>query len=253
MPTEWLVASGSAPASIHDEYGQALMEGAPILHDAFDHIHVDLNIKLEDSETIRLYKIYRTKLQHFLRTSMDFHPERIMRYLPSSFLHEYALLLSRIGRHEEVLRLYIHQLNNITLAEEYCNRIHTLRVSDSSNTTILNDISNVYFCLFKVMLTPPMTVSEGVKLSLIPDKQTTLKMVIRLAVLYFDRFDPALFLDLLPPNMPLAALSTYLSVVLEFANNKKKNLQVSNLFPKHVLSSLLIANRSSINCYAFAR
>ena len=34
------------------------------------------------------------------------------------FYHERALLLGRVGRHEEALAIYIHILHNIKLAEE---------------------------------------------------------------------------------------------------------------------------------------
>jgi hypothetical protein len=64
---------------------------------------------------------------------------KILKILPPQFLHEYALLLFRLGRHEverymplrnslsafcaqEVLRIYVHHLSDHKLAESYCER-----------------------------------------------------------------------------------------------------------------------------------
>ena len=39
-------------------------------------------------------------------------------------MHEKALLLARLGRHYEVLRVYVHELGDLALAEGYCHRAH---------------------------------------------------------------------------------------------------------------------------------
>ena len=58
------------------------------------------------------------------------------------------------------------------------------------------------------------------------NNSTNIMTVIRLAEVYFDRFDSTAFLDLVPPTVPLSMLSTYLNIVLEFQMHKKKNLEV---------------------------
>jgi hypothetical protein len=58
-----------------------------------------------------------------------------------------------------------------------------------------------------------------------PEK-TTLNTAVSLAEKYFDRFDSAEFLKLLPSKAPLVAVAKYLSIVIEFKNTKKRNLQV---------------------------
>ena len=65
---EWLVASGTAPASIHNDYGQMLIEGIPLtLEKPIDHAANLLEFSESDSDAIKLYKVYRKKLQHFLQ------------------------------------------------------------------------------------------------------------------------------------------------------------------------------------------
>jgi hypothetical protein len=57
-------------------------------------------------------------------------------------------------------------------------------------------------------------------------EKTALNTAIALAEKYFDRFESTQFLKLLPSKAPLAAVAKYLSIVIEFKNTKKRNLQV---------------------------
>lgn len=111
-----------------------------------------------------------------------------MRLLPPTFRHEYALVLSRLGRHEEVLRIYVRQLQDLALAEEYCGRIFQLSLQEvtagsvtmppgspdpadgrSAGLTgvarvpflrVQGDYQNPYICLFKTLLSKPVDVES---------------------------------------------------------------------------------------------
>ena len=223
---EWLVGSGAAPPSMHDEYAQLLMEGVPFERD-IDHSINDLDIIEEDNESTLLYKIYRRKLQFFLQTSTDYHPERILKFLPPQFLHEYALLLSRLDKHEEVLKIYIHQLNDINLAQSYCDRIYSNANNDDKSITINHgkNLKNnskedlkVYLHLIKVFLEP----IENSKMTL----NNPLDKVIEIAEKYHDRLDSYVFIGMLPKNTPIAKLTKYLSMTIEYTNARKRNLQI---------------------------
>lgn len=48
-----------------------------------------------------------TKIQ---KTSESYNPARLLSVIPSHFLEEHALLLSRLGRHQEVLNIYVSQV-----------------------------------------------------------------------------------------------------------------------------------------------
>jgi hypothetical protein len=124
---ECLISSGEAPSNMHDEFAQLLIEGLPgdaDLPEAFDHNLNELEIKSEDNDTILLYKIYRKKLQYFLALSQDYHPLRILKFLPKNLLHELALIQSKLGKHKDVLIIYYGQLNNLSLAEKYCEHFY---------------------------------------------------------------------------------------------------------------------------------
>lgn len=84
----------------------------------------DLAISPQDSEELKLYKILRSKLQALLQSSQQYRAERIIEYLQPHFLHEYALLLSRMKCHEEVLKVYVHFLHDLPLAEKYCKALY---------------------------------------------------------------------------------------------------------------------------------
>lgn len=47
-------------------------------------------------------RLYSCVVLVVLQTSLDYHPDRLLKFLPPQFLHELALLLSRQTRHEEV-------------------------------------------------------------------------------------------------------------------------------------------------------
>jgi hypothetical protein len=246
---EWLVSSGNASAGIHDEYAQLLMEGIPFnLNQPVDHAANDLEIREGDDENLVVYKIYRRKLQHFLKTSSDYHPDRIMKFLPDLvqlYLHEYALLLSRLGRHQNVLMIYVHEIKDLKLAEEYCDRMYSPTVAgrcsseDDVNGQInmrratmlvdFGDTIDVYLLLIKAVIYSPESADEVITVKSFQTDTPVRKrcaVAVALAEKYYDRVDPAAVLELLPKTIPVAMIAKFLNIVFEFANTKKRNLQV---------------------------
>ena len=69
----------------------------------------------------------RRRLLNLLRAPPShsrYNPERMLSRFPQDyFLEERAVLLSRIGRHEEALSILVRRLNNPRLAETYCDRV----------------------------------------------------------------------------------------------------------------------------------
>lgn len=45
------------------------------------------------------------------KTSDKYNPARLLSVIPSHFMEEHALLLSSLGRHEEVLNIYVRQVS----------------------------------------------------------------------------------------------------------------------------------------------
>lgn len=78
---EWLVGSNQSNQDTLDLYGQYLMKAIPINLN-IDHTKNILTINENDSEEIKLYKLYRLKLQVFLQSPLSYRVERIMKFLP---------------------------------------------------------------------------------------------------------------------------------------------------------------------------
>jgi hypothetical protein len=158
---ECLVSSGEAPPNMHDEFAQLLVEGLPFDNEiSIDHSKNEIELKPEDNETVQLYKVYRRKLQSFLGNSQEYHPSKVLKFLPRQYLHENALVLSKLGRHREVLKIYLHQLRSQEMGETYCDKIFShlcssngqIKDSKTNATNTLSSAGEVYLILFQVII-----------------------------------------------------------------------------------------------------
>ncbi|KAI8584642.1 hypothetical protein K450DRAFT_217259 [Umbelopsis ramanniana AG] len=67
----------------------------------------------------------RVRLQVFMTTSITYKAEKILSRLPYDDLYEEkAILLSRIGQHDQALNIYVYKLKNYRMAEDYCSKIY---------------------------------------------------------------------------------------------------------------------------------
>ncbi len=82
----------------------------------------------------------------FLLVASNYTPEKMLTRFPFNDLYEErALLLSRIGRHEQALIIYAHKLHDERMAEEYCARHYNPDTEEARD---------VYLALLKVYLRP---------------------------------------------------------------------------------------------------
>ena len=233
---EWFLSTGAATAQIQDEFAQLLVKSIPLQGQEVDHSKNDLVIVEGEDENISLYKIYRLKLQAFLQSATEYHPDRIAKILPPAFLHEHALLLSSQGKHEDVITLYINRLKDLELATSYCDRIyHRKKVlssaSAAASTTLPSsaDEDNAYLSLFRVLFAADECVhdkQESASDASLPTKERNLRCVMRVAEKYYERFSPPAFLNMINAKIPLAQVAPYLNIVMEYTNAKKKNLNI---------------------------
>ena len=121
------------------------MESLPLDNELIgvDHIKNNLIVVDEDSEVIMIYKTYRKKMQKYLHDFHDFNPTRLLKNLPDQYLHERALVLSRLGEYEKVISIYIHQLNDLQLAESYCDRIYNSILELKSKSSLNSNENKV--------------------------------------------------------------------------------------------------------------
>lgn len=161
----------------------------------------------------------RGRLLFLLETSKHYQAQHLLTHFPETFYHERALLLGRVGRHEEALAIYIHLLHDAKLAEEYCHRNYNEGKEGSKD---------VYVSLLRMYLEPPKINSKEVKPSI----------TVALNVLqeHHQKISTAKALELLPSSTEVREVYTFLSSVLEDKEKKRKNCQVlkSLLFAEHL-------------------
>ncbi|KAJ2744641.1 Vacuolar morphogenesis protein 6 [Coemansia sp. BCRC 34301] len=113
-----------------------------VLHDDMVAAYLDL-ICSSQSDNCALDGQLRHALQHFLRVSKSYSPEKALARLPGDgLLQERALVLSRLGRHEHALGLLVFGVASLVLAEQYC-------VDNVSACT------GIFVLLLKILVGPP--------------------------------------------------------------------------------------------------
>lgn len=163
----------------------------------------------------------RNTLLKFLRESKCYQPQNLLTHFPDSFSEERALLLGRLGRHEEALAIYIHVLNDIDMASFYCKRTFNEEWKDSKD---------VYTCLLHMYLSPPDESILGVQLR--PNIDAALNVLQE----HYDKINPVKALELLPTTIEIRELVSFLASILAEKSCKKKTSQVlkSLLFAEHL-------------------
>lgn len=178
-------------ANIHDELSYLLLEG--IISERGD----DDNDK--DTE---LGRIYRAKLRQLLAWPLaKVRSESLLNSLPFSFLQEKALLLGRLGRHEDALRILYKDLQSLDLALEYCDvRYEQQQAEEDRLRTRRGPVRPgskdcAYLPLVKVALESDEDSERG----------TT--AAIQVLALRSNAIDRAAALRLLPENVPVSAVA----------------------------------------------
>ena len=114
----------------------------------------------------------------------------LLRHLPLSCMqHERVLLLKRLGRHEDVLTMLMHNGTNVSAAEDYCESVY-------------GTDPDVYHHMLRVCVQPP----HG--------HRPLLQLAASLLFKHGHRMDVLQALALLPPSMPLQLLQPYLECTI---------------------------------------
>lgn len=170
--------SDERKADMHDELSYLLLEG--VISERGDG---------DDGEDSDLGAIYRYKLRRLLSwPNSMIRSERLLASLPSSFLREHALLLGRMGRHEDALRIFYSDLSSLELALEYCDVRHEMEPKN-----LPRECS--YLPLVKVALNSD------------PDSDRGIAAAIQVLALRRDAIDKSAALRLLPKDVPMSAVA----------------------------------------------
>ncbi len=245
-------SSSSIPTSlavIHDELAYLLMEGVLAEQQSAAEmtmvarggtfsppVNSDEGVGGATEPDTQVVALYRQKLRHFLQTSQHYNPARLLAVVPPEFLLEHALLLSRLGRHTEVLEIYVVQLRDRELAEKYCDRIwreqqHQQQCNRqfsaaSSRASTMDDATlpsgDVYICLLQVYMRGNEGRSGGRK-----EREEELQPVLDILTQFYDRIDPVKAMNLLPLDLPLVKLQPFLTATLRHHESRRCMAQVT--------------------------
>ncbi|KAL7543620.1 hypothetical protein ACHAXR_012918, partial [Thalassiosira sp. AJA248-18] len=181
-------------ADMHDELSYLLLEG--VISERGDE---------DGGEDSDLGAMYRFKLRRLLSwPNSKIRSERLLGSLPSSFLREHALLLGRLGRHEDALQILYSQENSLELALEYCDVRHERQQAETMGgaggvrgggvAKALPPMECAYIPLVKVALSSD------------PDSDRGTAAAIQVLALRRDSIDKSAALRLLPKNIPMSSV-----------------------------------------------
>ncbi|KAJ8401124.1 hypothetical protein AAFF_G00387060 [Aldrovandia affinis] len=161
---------------------------------------------------------FRNKLLSFLEISSSYEPSRLISDFPfDGLLEERALLLGRMGKHEQALFIYVHILKDTRMAEEYCHG-HYDRLTDGHK--------DVYLSLLRMYLSPPDVHCLGpIKMEL-PEPQANLQAALQVLELHHSKLNTTKAINLLPANTQIHEIRVFLESVLEEKAQKKRFNQV---------------------------
>nr|CAG4646809.1 EOG090X0131 [Megafenestra aurita]SVE92222.1 EOG090X0131 [Megafenestra aurita] len=173
----------------------------------------------------------KAKLRSFLEISRHCAPEAILVQFPYDCLfEERAILLGKLGRHEEALSIYTNILKDLPAAVDYCNICYQ---SDCRSN------KEVYFYLLKLLLRPNDAIKIPGLLYLSEEpqqQQPDIKKAIETLDRFPSRIDPIKTLQILPACIPLHELKRFLQRSLESFASQRRELQLLRglLYAEHL-------------------
>jgi tetratricopeptide (TPR) repeat protein len=171
----------------------------------------------------------RNKLLEFLKTSTYYTPEHVLVHFPYDDMYEErALILERLGRHEQALSIYTTILKDMNKAQEYCIKVY--EKNDPSRR-------EVFTILMRMLLNPPTSLMPGVVLT--PeeaDKEPDLRSAIKLLHDFAPFIEPFRALKCLPDDNEVQEIQNFLktSVQNHFSERRKLLIQKGLIQSEHL-------------------
>nr|XP_023015227.1 vam6/Vps39-like protein isoform X1 [Leptinotarsa decemlineata] len=197
----------------------------PLFHNALIHQYRE-KVILEGSVAA---EHTQKKLLHFLETSHQYTPENVLSNFPTnSLLEERAILLGRLGKHEESIAIYVRALGDVQKAERYCKKIYETGVSGTES---------VYVSLIKLILEPDSIPLALPGLTLSPKTaQPDLELALKLLEEHANHMNPLEALAILPDSVPVSRINKFLSIALQRVIKERRNMQLMKglLYAEHL-------------------
>ncbi|KAG5653638.1 hypothetical protein H0H81_011740 [Sphagnurus paluster] len=154
-------------------------EKTPAFHDRLAELYLSMTLsaKKRNDEHTR-HDIYN-KLLHFVSSNEYYSVDRLYGALSSTDLYEArAILLGRLGRHDQALELYVYRMHDYRKAEDYCKRVYQPGTETSA----------VFLTLLRIYLRPTVNTTTDL-----------LTPALDLISRHNPRLDAVETLQLLPP------------------------------------------------------
>ena len=181
-------------ADMHDELYYLLLEG--VISERGD----------DKGEDTKLGAFYRVKLWRLLSwPNSKIRSDKLLSSVPSSFLHERALLLGRLGRHEDALRILYSQEKGLDLALEYCDTRHERCVAAQMKEIKggRGGVGSSKALHHECSYTPLIKVA----LSTDPDQDRGIAAAIQVLALRRGVINKAAALRLMPKTLPMSSIA----------------------------------------------
>ncbi|KAF1804913.1 CNH domain-containing protein [Mucor lusitanicus] len=153
----------------------------------------------------------RSRLISFLTDSSCYKAEKILSRLPiDDLFEERAILLSRIGQHDQALDIYVYKLENYVMAEEYCTKVYQEDPAKGEK---------MYLTLLKVYLQPTSN-----------QQKPLIEPALDLLAHHGSHIDASQVLAILPASTRLFGLFPFFEKYIRETNkNRNMDLVVKNL------------------------
>ena len=176
----------------------------------------------------------RQKLMEFLHKSDYYTAENLASFfLNDNLWEERAIVLSKIGLHQEALTIYVYILNDTDKAEEYCETVYN---KDSPGNR------DVFFQLLRLYLRRPIDLeqlnstnqdliinsvdSSSNEADFSPTTKPNLEIALRLLQNYGTKMDPISVLNELPDTIQINSISLFLTNIIKNLIHTKHEVQV---------------------------
>lgn len=145
------------------------------------------------------------RLLTFLSSSEHYRSNRLLARIPSDDMPEArAILLGRMGKHEDALRIYIYRLKDYAQAEKYCSKVY---ITDP-------DPNGIFLLLLRLYLRPA------------PSDPVLLQPALGLIASQGTRLDAEQVLELLPPLVTMEDVRSFFVKTLRDGRKKRNEAQI---------------------------
>lgn len=191
----------------------------PLYNNYVDSIRPGTTVMPEAGNEPGKLGVMRRKLLSFLSRSQHYDAEAVLRFHPKNvLLEEKALLLARLGRHEQVISIYVTSLNNHDAAERHC-----MKVYEENHTAG----RLAFFNLFKYYLNPP------------PGHAINVEAALKVLEGHTSRLDCEKVLETLPCWLQVHQINSFIT--------KAISTSLSGVKGKRVAMNLLQAQNIMVN------